>query len=153
MTGEATTGVIREIEEPKLQINFKKSSMMCMNQERELPNNGDWKVMRGRGKPPQTIKGINVYTYLGMQMGRSTGVKLHYKESIRTTTRQVNILKVKASQSFDRFLTGRVIWNQAIKQKGGTVIVHTPKSWTRETESTQNKVVKWLMPEADENRS
>ena len=59
----------------------------------------------------------------------------------------MNILKVKASQSFDRFLTGRVIWNQAIKQKalGGTASVHTPKSWTRDTEAIQNKVAKWLM--------
>ena len=73
-------------------------------------------------------------------------MKLHWEGRKKTISRQVNILKAKAGQTFNHLLTGRVIWNQAIKQKAlcGIEIAHTPKPWIKNMEATQNKVAKWL---------
>ena len=98
------------------------------------------------GKTCDTIKGANTFTYLGIQLGRSTGIKLHWEGKKKTIKRQVNIIKAQAGESFNRLLTGRGTWNQAIKQKAlfGTEIAHTPKPWINDMEATQKKVAKWL---------
>ena len=73
-------------------------------------------------------------------------MKLHWEGRKNTINREVNMLKGKAGQSCNRLLAGRVIWNQAIKQKAlcGTEIVCTPKPRIKDMEATQNKVAKWL---------
>ena len=99
-------------------MNCKKSKMMNITDGTETLNEGDLLVARESGDAPKTLKGVNTHTYLGVQLGKSTGVTLHWKENTRMITRQANILKAKAGQSFTRFLTGRVLWrNQAVKQK------------------------------------
>ena len=75
--------------------------MMNITQGIETLNEGDWLVEREIGEAPKTLKGVNSFTYLGVQLGKSTGVTLHWKENTCKITRQVNILKAKAGQSFN----------------------------------------------------
>ena len=131
----------------KLKINFKKSKIMNISPHTNDKAEGGWKIKKNKTDEINHIDTTNSCVYLGITIGRSTGDQPHWKERKKTTERLVNLLKVKASQSWDRLLTGRALWDKAIKVGAlkGAAVMHTPKQWIREMEVIQNKVARWLM--------
>ena len=138
--------LVQSIAEIKLEINYSKSTVMSFSCPILNGRAGVWKIHNPQKATPEEITNTDTYTYLGLTVSRCRGNTTHWNNSKTTVNRQTNVIKAKANQTWDRLLSGRVMWTQAAKIRAlkGAAVCNTPMDWIHSLDVAQNKFARWL---------
>ena len=134
------------LEKWDLKMNFDKSKMMSINISRPKIRVGDdWRFRIGNKEI--VIQGTNTYEYLGINFNKSCGLIPHRDKQIKRANRLLGLMKVKADQSPNRFITSTTMWKQAIIPAllRACGCLPTSKHFVKQMEVCHTKAARWLL--------
>ena len=149
--------VITEIEKRDLEINFDKSAIMIMNEERITENtkgntnDKQWEIKTKIRRHSQTakikIKIVEEYKYLGIILHNKEGFKQHREKKTGTLRMKLGMMKARCGQTEDRLMTGRAMWSSMMTKNAtfGANVIPTTKTWRTQLDRIHWQAGRWIV--------